>query len=216
MKLSICMLTHNRPDLFTRSINSVLKSPCDYEYEIIVNNDSRDIQEIFCDSCDIKYLYHSHDDLSTLYSLVYNKSCGEYVFFLEDDDYILPEFFGALSFEQDINFLQYISLPHIQEVGISAATKRQKLNDHLIGESDYDQFIKSFHAEYFQLSQLVFRRCKLISIPRGNNINNDLVLFQSFQSPSSINYINRPVWVQTADGKDNISFKEYNRDERFN
>ena len=49
MMLSILILTHNRPQLFKRALTSVLNNLPDYEIEILVNNDSQDIEEIYSD-----------------------------------------------------------------------------------------------------------------------------------------------------------------------
>ena len=43
MKLSILIPTHNRPKLFSRALHSVLNILPKYEIQIIVNNDSNDI-----------------------------------------------------------------------------------------------------------------------------------------------------------------------------
>ena len=55
MKLSILILTHNRPLLFERCINSVLNNLPNYDIEILVNNDSNDITEIHNDKVNIYY-----------------------------------------------------------------------------------------------------------------------------------------------------------------
>ena len=107
-KLSILIPTHNRPSLFKRCIKSVLDQSTNIKYEIIVNNDSRDIDEIYDDSVSIKYYYKKYYDISKIYKFLYDQSCGEYVYFLEDDDYIGNNFFSVLDFNYDINFINYI------------------------------------------------------------------------------------------------------------
>jgi glycosyltransferase involved in cell wall biosynthesis len=57
MKLSILILTHNRPILFKRCINSVLNNLPNFDIEILVNNDSKDITEIYHDNVNIFYYY---------------------------------------------------------------------------------------------------------------------------------------------------------------
>ena len=56
-KLSILILTHNRPLLFERCINSVLRNLPNYEIEILVNNDTNDIKEIYSDKVSIKFIF---------------------------------------------------------------------------------------------------------------------------------------------------------------
>ena len=67
MKLTICILSHNRPVLFNRAIESVLSAPRDFDIEILVNNDTQDITEVQSSSVEISYTYLKSEDLSELY-----------------------------------------------------------------------------------------------------------------------------------------------------
>lgn len=215
MKLSICILSHNRPELFTRAIESVLTATRDFEIEILVNNDTKDITEKLSDDINIVYTYLVSEDLSEIYKHLYTSARGEYIYYLEDDDYINIHMFSYLDFNYDINYMLYTSKPHISEGGISLAVKRQHLNKHLINESNYCKFISKYDPTYFQLGQICFRKNIVGKFPTGNDINNDFNLFQQFNKGSSIKYINRQLWTQTTDGGDNISFDDLNIDRRF-
>jgi hypothetical protein len=110
----------------------------------------------------------------------------------------------------------YTSVDHITYHGPKEAIKRQRLNKHLIDVTDYKMFIDNFNDEYFQLGQILFRKNCINRFPVGNNIRNDYVLFsECINVDSTIKYIDRQLWTQTTDGKDNISFEELNTDERF-
>ena len=50
--------------------------------------------------------------------------------------------------------------------------------------------------------------------PTEDNIFNDYKIFKSLELETII-YISKPLWVQTTDGGDNISFKTLNKDIRF-
>lgn len=215
IKLSILILTHNRATLFKRCISSVLDQCTDIKYEIVVNNDSNDIEEIYHDRIDIRYYYKKYYDISQIYKFLYDQSCGEYVYFLEDDDYIDKNFFGALDFNYDINFINYIQKSYIAQHGIIGTFNRfLKPHSHLLNIYDTSKFIEEYDSTDFQLGQIVFKRTLVNDFPSGNDIHNDYKLFTSFV-PSTIKYIQKPVWVQTTDGNDNISFEEFNSDERF-
>jgi glycosyltransferase involved in cell wall biosynthesis len=215
MKLSICLPTHNRPKLFTRAIKSILSTDPDFEYEIRVNNDSCDITEIPGEH--IHYTYYKDTDLSNIYKHLFDTSTGEYIFFLEDDDYIHPSFFSSLDFEYDINYILYTSIDHIEHYGPHEAINRQLLNKHLTSVTKYSEFIDTYDDMYFQLSQIVFKKDVVLKFPDGNNINNDYKLFsECINKESTIKYIGKQLWIQTTDGLDNISFEELNKDERFN
>ena len=83
MKISILILTHKRPELFKRCINSVItaynKFPLKNNVEILVNNDSNDIQEIYS-NLSIIYSYNNYN-LGNLYFDLFKRANGEYVYF---------------------------------------------------------------------------------------------------------------------------------------
>ena len=84
MRLSVCILTHQRPKLFERCLQSVkLVVP---EAEVIVNNDSDDIEP------DQRALYlYNKGSLNSLYQSIFDTSSGSHIWFIEDDDVVLAK-----------------------------------------------------------------------------------------------------------------------------
>jgi len=187
----------------------VLNQNTEVEYEILVNNDSDDIEEIYHDKIRIKYFYNCYSDLSLVYKNLFDAAKYPYVFYLEDDDYLLPNFFKHLDFTVDINFCEYVSLPHIDE-SVSTALERQKINKQYSSFTNAKKFIDYADTEYFQLSQLcAFKKSLVDKFPHGNHIENDLELFKNIsKNAESFNYIPKKLWVQTTHGENNISFDE--------
>ena len=70
------------------------------DVEIIVNNDSNDIvpKDYHPNIC---YYFNKFDNLSQVYEFLLSKATGEYVYFLEDDDYLNNSFYD-LPLEGDI------------------------------------------------------------------------------------------------------------------
>lgn len=216
MKISILILTHNRPMLFTRAISSVLNTLPGYDVEIIVNNDSCDITEVNDDRVTIKYFYVKSHDLSDIYKFLFDQATGEFVYYLEDDDYIKPDFFCHLNLNADINFMEYVSEPLIREKGVLASYKDMTKNRKASKTVDAQQFISWFDDEEFQLGQILFRKSLVTNFPTGNHLNNDYQLFKHIAIKCKMfYYINKQTWVQTTDGYDNISFPEMNKQSRF-
>lgn len=216
MKLSVLIPTHNRPKLFIRAISSVLVNLPEYDMEIIVNNDTSDIDEIHDNRTSIKYHYYKNDDLSRVYKRLLDIASGEYVYYLEDDDYIKPSFFDHLDLTVDINYMEYISEPVIRELGPVNAIKKISINRDINHNNDAKTFVDLFNDEEFQLGQILFRKQMVRSFPTGNNIYNDLNLFKHIAvRGASFKYIDKQPWIQTTDGQDNISFPELNSDARF-
>ena len=216
MKLSILIPTHNRPELFKRSINSILNNLPDYPIEIIVNNDSKDITEIHSDQVQIRYNYQTSIDISDIYQLLYDQSRGEYVYILEDDDYIRSNFFDNIIYDSDVLFIEYISEPEIEYYGPVCAYKMMRKNRKYQSLTNLSEFFNVFDDEYFQLSQIIFKNNLIDQVPRGNNIRNDYHLLGMLaEIGCSFKYIAEQKWVQTTDGMDNISVPELNNDTRF-
>lgn len=190
MKLSILILTHNRPELFKRCIQSVLKNKPE-NVEILVNNDSNDIEEL--DGA--TYFYSRSEDISDLYKFLFDKAKGELIWFLEDDDYAVKKVYEHIFVDKNTIF-RYIPFT---------------------GINDYIDFWNRNTFDYnFQLSQMVFRKEDLTEFPTLNNLQNDLKIYKTVNSNNQFKHINIPIYYQTTDGKDNISFYQFNKDKRFN
>tara|TARA_R110000787_G_scaffold66803_3_gene149969 strand:+ start:9241 stop:9894 length:654 start_codon:yes stop_codon:yes gene_type:complete len=216
MKLSILILTHNRPLLFERCINSVLNNLPNYDIEILVNNDSNDITEIYNDKVNIYYYYEKNKKLTDTYKFLYEKSKGEYIFYLEDDDYIKSNFFKFLNFNYDINFLNYLSKDILTYKRNLASYYKRFFNKFksLSKINNLSEFLNIYEPRDFQFSQIVFKKNGIKYWPTEDNIFNDYKIFKSLEL-ETIFYISKPLWVQTTDGKDNISFRIFNKDKRF-
>jgi len=193
IKLSILILTHNRPELFKRCINSVLNNKPD-NVEILVNNDSDDIQEIE----GAKYFYHKSEDLSDIYKMLFSEAKGEYIWFLEDDDYATSLFYKYIDYNYDINYMNYVDAYFFKNHKKPKPFKIEEENDQ------------------FQLSQILFKKSLLDikDFPKNNILHNDWFLFQKIKN-DSIKIIEKYMFIQTIDGNDNISSKNLCKDERF-
>jgi len=203
--ISILILTHNRPKLFKRCIESVFKAyekyP-NYKIEILINNDTCDITEIFHKDIKIKYFYTKSNNLSKTYEYLFRKAKGNHIYFLEDDDYIVPYFFNKLNLQKALHYMNFIEDNKSWNMDTINNFKIETTNDR------------------FQFSQIMFRK-KLLDIfefPNTNELHNDWKIFQTIFkkiSAMDIKLVKDFMYVQTTDGNDNISFPELNKDERW-
>lgn len=94
MLLSIIVPVFNVQEYLHRCVNSLLKDNQDLEYEIILVDDgSTDRSGDICDEYDSSYEYiksfhKSNGGLSDARNFGLTKSCGEYVIFIDSDDYV--------------------------------------------------------------------------------------------------------------------------------
>lgn len=208
MRISVLILTHNRPQLFKRCIESVMTAykHWNVDLEILVNNDSNDIEELYIGY--IKYEYNKSDNLSDLYRGLFEKATGEYVYFLEDDDVMSKEFFYEVSrYSDDILYFNYIPYQwHPSFISFFEYTN-YRVNK--------EEFLKGYDDHNFQFGQLFFRKvCLNINdFPDDNCLQNDFKIFQRLEG--SFRPINKFLFRQTIDGGDNISFHKLNKDGRW-
>jgi glycosyltransferase involved in cell wall biosynthesis len=202
MKLSILIPTHNRPKLFPRCLRSVLEQITD-DVEVIVNNDSNDIEEI--SHPQVTYHYNQYSNLSSVYKFLLSQATGEYVYFLEDDDYLRPDFLSN-KFDADIIVGNYMPT-------FNPDYTLQAMTYYKDGKYASEAFASLIDFKLLQLSQFVYKRSAIVNFPfpLDNNINNDikLTLFGA-QRSKVIRTLNKIFFYQTIDGGDNISFPESN------
>jgi len=185
MDISILILTHNRPKLFHRCLKSVLNQiPKNIKIEILVNNDSDDISEIKHNL--VKYFYKKLP-LGEIYRFLFSEASGEFVYFLEDDDYLLSNFFNKINLNYDLNYGNYAKV-----------NTRPK---------------KNYFENDFQFGQILFKKIllPLDKFPITNNLDNDYKIFKLLKNKNMYK-TNKYFFRQTTDGKDNISFKEFNNE----
>ena len=182
--LSVLILTHNRPDQFKRCLDSALYNKPD-NVEILVNYD-RCKYHI---SSKVRNFYFSDFNISKIYYNLLLESKNEFVFYLEDDDYLVKNFYDIV-----LRINQNTIFDYVKKYNISLKPKNFEFD--------------------FQLSQMVMKREDLLKIkfPDDNNIHNDFEIYKQLKFEKS----NRIIYIQTTDAKDNISFPEYNKDPRFN
>lgn len=205
MKLTILILTHNRPELFKRCITSALKNK-PQEVEILVNNDSLDIEEI----SGAEYFYKQDNNLSNIYNFLIQQAQGEYLYFLEDDDYLLDNFYNR--FFENYNKQKTMVFNYMPAWGPKYYFDRfyNKIKN---GEYKKKDFLDIVNKEYFQLGQFIFRKQDICEYMQGNFLDNDWKLFININN--DIIYNQEPIYQQTIDGKDNISFENFCSDKRF-
>jgi len=199
MELSILILTHNRPELFKRCLESVLRQ-LPPSVEVIVNNDSRDIEEI--PHPQVRYYYEQFDNISAVYEFLLIIAKKEYVYYLEDDDYLVNDFFD-MKLKGDLIAGNYYPAPNTKNWFECIKLYRD------CEYTDYNEFTEKLNFEHLQLSQFIFKRrtIRKFCFPMDNNVHNDinLVLYASANA-SCITTLSKVFYMQTIDGGDNISF----------
>lgn len=195
MRMSILILTHNRPELFKRCIKSALHNIPE-DVEILVNNDTKDITEFIHPQ--VQYFYENPEHLSDKYKFLLDKAKGEHIYYLEDDDYLVLNFYNIVMPLLDHDLIAGNYMPTWNNGWVLRCTRSMSAGINL-------------DCEELQLSQFVMRAslARTWMFPKDSHIHNDQKLVKHVydNSKSSIN-INKILYYQTTDGRDNISFPE--------
>lgn len=184
--MSILILTHKRPDLFNRCILSALKN-IPNNIEIIVNNDSNDITEI--PHPQVQYFYENPEHLSDKYKFILDKAKGEFIYYLEDDDYLVDSFYEVLNYLCEYDVIHGLYYPSWNDQWISKCARNEDL----------------------QLGQFIMRRSLVNQwqFPKDSHIHNDQKLTDFvIKQSSKVLSLHKVLYIQTTDGGDNISFPE--------
>ena len=199
MKLSVLILTHNRPALFRRCLVSLLEQITD-DVEVIVNNDSSDIEEI--PHPQVTYHYRKFNNLSSTYEFVFKQASGEYVYFLEDDDFLVKDFLQT-PLDADLIAGNYFPTYNTKEL----------VNFLKINADDtpsFLEFVTNLNLEDLQLGQHIFKKDTIADFDFGvdNNVHNDIrLVMHAANNARSIRTTKKVFYYQTIDGGDNISFE---------
>jgi glycosyltransferase involved in cell wall biosynthesis len=104
-RVSVLIPTYNRQQYLVEAIQSI-EGQTYRDWEIVVvddgsTDDTRSVLEAFYDS--VRYFHQQNQGVSTARNLAFRESTGEYIFFLDSDDYLLPNALADLSAALDAN-----------------------------------------------------------------------------------------------------------------
>lgn len=110
--VSICMITYNQSAYIKQALESVLDQECNFEFEVILSNDSsiddsdlfiRKIIELHPKGRKVKYFNHSKNlGMAKNLAFAYGNCQGEYIAMCEGDDYWIDKY----KLEKQIDFLE--------------------------------------------------------------------------------------------------------------
>lgn len=100
IKYSVIIPVYNAEKTIRRCMNSLLNGRHDAEI-ILVNDGSTDLSGEICERCtvehsNIKYISKENGGVSTARNTGLDVATGQYVLFVDSDDYVAPEFFSIL------------------------------------------------------------------------------------------------------------------------
>lgn len=155
MKFSVIIPTYNRSNFISKSINSVIRQSYDDWELIIVDDGSTDntkkvVESFVKKDARIKYLYQENKERSAARNLGIASSSGDWICFLDSDDYFLE---GHLE-----SFYQLINLNKIKR-GIISSGLLFKEDEELIKKPFLDSNVDNIHKEVWSKFLLPTQVC---------------------------------------------------------
>lgn len=134
-----------------------------------------------------------------MYLSLLKNTKGEYIYFLEDDDLLLPPFLkgiqSLINENIDLGYFNYFDYK-----GLSLEFKDSKI-------LNFKEFCNTYnHYKNFQLSRFITKKSIITKFPQGNNVLNDWFLFCSLK-PETFKVYKYLIYKQ---GTPRISMKPYN------
>lgn len=172
-----------------------------YNIEIIIRCDDGTVTDDDIPELDYITLYQAPKDLNGMYKELYDKSTGDYIYYLEDDDYLLPHFSKCVDWMFKDNCLL---------VGLYKSVNK-KINKLQIAEYNNKKKDPYFYVpDYFQLGQMIFSRDMVDEFPREYHNENDEFLLSNILENAPISdtkYIMNYIFAQGVDHQ-NLSLGE--------
>ena len=130
--ISVIMLTYNREHFVSRAIESILAQTFhDFEF-IIINNGSKDRSGVIADEyakkdCRIRVIHRERGNIGSGRNAGLDASRGEWVTFIDDDDFCEPDF---------LEFLYKLAMDNSANIAICGAKKWENDTHSLVGIAD--------------------------------------------------------------------------------
>lgn len=133
-KYSIILPVYNAESTLHRCIESIIKQPCtDYEL-LLINDGSTDGSDAICReyantySC-VRYFVKENGGVSSARNLGLEQAEGEYILFVDSDDYVSENYFSVISDALDNNVVDLLMFGYCSFGSISAEWDTGEFNE---------------------------------------------------------------------------------------
>lgn len=204
IKLSILILTHNRPKLLEKAVESVARGDI-RDVEVVILNTGEPFNPP--DKWKVDYYYNPRLELTESYEFLIQKAKGEYSVFLEDDDRLIFNTIwdNILRYEHDLYlFNNYVN----DEIGHKFVTTKIWSDQEFNSRELLQKIPKIDSNGEYHLGQLVFKTdlAQAIEFPDSNCIGMDeYFLYKLLTLACSAMTCSQPSYMATVHGN-NLSW----------
>ena len=217
LKLSIIVPVYNAQSTLKRAVDSVLGQDYDNIELVLVDDGSQDDSAVICDEYAqsdkrVKVIHKKNEDVSAARNEGLKVATGDYVLFLDSDDYYSANSFSKIvekikSTSSDIVVFDYVKLGTKDNKTIKSKKKRgDKTNVHL-----FDELIPTYHSVVVWNKAYKRNIIKEKFNEKYNNSEDLLFNYYIFKEDHSISYLASPVYCY-----DNTHVQKGYREKRNN
>lgn len=220
MKYSVIIPIYNAEKTLRRCVDSLLAENYPEAEIILINDGSLDSSEMICREyaeacCNVRVLTQENAGVSAARNAGLDAACGEYVLFVDSDDYVVPDYFSTIDRMLETNKADMILLSFIIDNG----AKKHLLSRKLCSDSSREELMphivdaicrKTINGPWAKLYKRELIEKHHIRFPAGVSVGEDMAfnIVYSFRI-NSYAQLDTAVYVLSTENKESLSRKRH-------
>lgn len=222
-KISVIIPVYNVEQFLSKCLDSVVEQTLD-DYEVLVVNDgSPDNSQAIIDKYAkqypdiIKPFKKENGGLSDARNFAIERATGDYICFLDSDDYMLPDMLEklynkAIETNSDIVVCAYNSVVLRKDLSVKKEKPSFIENPHAFGKSIYESPLILESARSYACNKLFkLEILKNFKFPKGQLFEDSAVVYNILSAANKIELVNEPLYQYVTDRTGAITSSVNNR-----
>lgn len=220
-KISVVVPVYNAEKYLRRCVDSILAQTLKEIEIILVNDGSTDQSSMICDEYaknqNIKVIHQKNSGPATARNIGIQSATGEYLGFVDSDDYIAPEMYEALYNRATLDNIDIVTCGYNIVEGTKITAKSMPLEpNRIINKTELKKLLctaNENHLLWFPWKSIY--RTEIVHknnilFPNLNNGEETIFILESMLNSKSMFYIDKPYcyYVQTPDSLTRVKYKE--------
>lgn len=220
-KISVVVPVYNSEKYLRRCVDSILAQTLKEIEIILVNDGSTDQSSTICDEYaknqNIKVIHQKNSGPATARNVGIQSATGEYIGFVDSDDYIAPEMYEALYNRANMDNIDIVTCGYNIVEGTKVTTKSIPLEpNRIINKTELNKLLCTANGKHLlwfpwksiYRTEIVHKNN--ILFPNLNNGEETIFILECLLNSKSMYYRDKPYYnyVQTPDSLTRVKYKE--------
>lgn len=224
-KISVIVPVYNSERYLRRCVDSILAQALKEIEVILVDDGSTDSSSLICDEYaknpNVKVIHQKNSGPAITRNVGIQHATGEYIGFVDSDDYIAPEMYEnlyAIACENDIDIVtcSYNVVEEKSEASKITHKDVQLPRDRIINQAEFQKLVCTanetrilwFPVKSIYRAEII--KSNNISFPNLNNGEETVFILECILNSKSMYYIDKPYYyyVQTPNSLTRVKYKE--------